>query len=94
MKLGLIGVTVLSLAIAGPATAGTVGKNKSHAGRHRNPPVTNPMRVEDSDQMSAMDFNHLDLGIARPPYPSGFSGPYGDGQYPDTVEGSSYRRSR
>ena len=81
-NLGLIGVAVLSLAIAGPALAETVGKKQSHARQHRNPPATNPMPAQQSDQMSATDFNHLDLGIARPAYPSGFSGPYGDDQYP------------
>jgi hypothetical protein len=36
-------------------------------------------------RMPAQDFNHLDLGIARPTYHSGWSGPYGDGDYPGTV---------
>jgi len=33
-------------------------------------------------ELPAMDITHQDMGIGRPTYHSGFSGPYGDGTYP------------
>lgn len=33
-------------------------------------------------ELPAMDVTHIDMGIGRPIYHSGFSGPYGDGNYP------------
>jgi hypothetical protein len=37
-------------------------------------------------RMPAQDFDHFDLGIARPTYRSGWAGPYGDGEYPGAVD--------
>jgi hypothetical protein len=74
----LIGAAAVSLLLAGPAMAagngdGAPGAYHEHYGRvaHR---------------MTAQDFNHFDLGIARPTYHSGWSGPYGDGDYPGTID--------
>jgi len=36
--------------------------------------------------MPAQDFDHFVFGIARPTYHSGWGGPYGDGDYPVTVD--------
>ena len=82
-----IGAAALSLVLAGPAVAashdgyGMHGAYPGYYGRaiHR---------------MPAQDFDHFDLGIARPTYHSGWSGPYGDGDYPGTVDenmGPPYR---
>lgn len=70
--LALIGA---ALALAGSAAAANVrpAEFRDH-GRH----VTRHMR--------AQDYNHFDYGIARPTYPSGWGGPYNDGQYPGTVD--------
>jgi hypothetical protein len=37
-------------------------------------------------RMPAQDFDHFDLGIARPTYHSGWGGPYGDGEYPGSID--------
>jgi len=37
-------------------------------------------------RMWAQDIDHFDLGIARPRYHSGWGGPYGDGDYPGTID--------
>ena len=37
-------------------------------------------------RMRAQDIDHFDLGIARPRYHSGWGGPYGDGDYPGTID--------
>jgi len=39
-----------------------------------------------AQRMSAQDFDHFDLGIARPTYHSGWGGPYHDGEYPGSVD--------
>ncbi len=78
-NLQFVGAAALSLILAGPAMAagsggyGMHGVYPEHDGRvfHR---------------MPAQDFDHFDLGIARPTYPSGWGGPYGDGQYPGTID--------
>jgi hypothetical protein len=36
--------------------------------------------------MTAQDFDHFDFGVAQPTYPSGWGGPYGDGQYPGSID--------
>jgi hypothetical protein len=77
-NLAIIGAAALSLVLAGPAiAAGSDGYGMHHAYH------THYGRV--IHRMPAQDFNHLDLGIARPTYHSGWSGPYGDGDYPGTV---------
>ncbi len=46
-------------------------------------PVSSGKRTDTpAKEMPAMDITHLDMGIARPTYHSGWSGPYGDGDYP------------
>lgn len=83
-KLGLIGATALSLVVAGSAMAANARPSELHAGYHGRH-MTRHMR--------AQDYNHFDYGIARPTYHSGWGGPYGDGQYPGTVNqnmGPSY----
>jgi hypothetical protein len=45
---------------------------------------------------SVKDFDHFNFGIARPTYHSGWGGPYGDGDYPGSVDqnmGPPYRGS-
>ena len=77
-KLKLIGVVALMLAIASPAMARVyvpsrfLPSGSSYYGHGR--------------VMTAQDFNHLDFGIAQPIYHSGWGGPYGDGDYPGTVD--------
>jgi hypothetical protein len=75
----LIGAAALSLVLAGPAMAASSGGYgmqrvyPEHYGRviHR---------------MPAQDFDHFVFGIARPTYHSGWGGPYGDGDYPGSVD--------
>jgi len=83
----IIGAAALSLVLAGPAMAagndgyGMRGAYQEYYGRA-------------THRMPAQDFDHFDLGIARPTYHSGWGGPYGDGDYPGTVDqnmGPPYR---
>jgi len=74
-NLTLIGAGALSLMLAGPAMA---------AGNGDRLPGAYHGRV--MHRMTAQDFIHQDLGIARPTYHSGWSGPYGDGDYPGTID--------
>ena len=37
-------------------------------------------------RMRAQDIDHFDLGIVMPRYHSGWGGPYGDGDYPGTID--------
>jgi hypothetical protein len=78
-KFRLIGVAALSLVLASPAmAAGGAG-----FGKHR---VYNEHYGRVTHRMPAQDFDHFDLGIARPTYHSGWGGPYGDGDYPGSVD--------
>jgi hypothetical protein len=43
-------------------------------------------RYDVTHRLPAQDYDHLDFGIARPAYHSGWSGPYGDGDYPGTID--------
>ncbi|HET7885090.1 MAG TPA: hypothetical protein VFL62_02575 [Bradyrhizobium sp.] len=66
------------LALASPAmAAGAYNVQGAYRATH-GPAVVHRMR--------AQDFDHFDLGIARPRYHSGWGGPYGDGDYPGTVD--------
>ena len=57
--------------------------SKRQAGDVESAPVLSEKRTDASaKEMPAMDITHNDMGIGRPTYPSGFSGPYGDGNYP------------
>jgi hypothetical protein len=71
----LVGAAVLSLMLAAPTMATS---NSHNAYRRLHDPAAHRMR--------AQDFDHFDLGIARPTYHSGWSGPYGDGDYPGTID--------
>jgi hypothetical protein len=77
-NLGLTGAVALAIALAAPAMAASGGR-ATH-GVHR--------EVHDLAiyRMPAQDFDHFDLGIARPAYHSGGGGPYGDGEYPGTID--------
>ncbi|HLX14888.1 MAG TPA: hypothetical protein VKS24_06755 [Bradyrhizobium sp.] len=74
----LIGVAALSLSFAAPAMAASNGHRSAGVYHRHYGPVMH--------RMTAMDFDHYDLGIARPTYPSGWSGPYGDGLYPGSID--------
>ena len=74
----LIGAAALSLLLAGPAMAAGNGDRLPGAYHGHYGPVMHGM--------PAQDFIHQDLGIARPTYHSGWSGPYGDGDYPGTID--------
>ena len=75
-KLKLIGAVALALTISGPAMARVyvhgrfLPSGENYHGR----------------AMTAQDFDHFDFGVAEPTYPSGWGGPYGDGQYPGSVD--------
>ena len=75
----IIGAAALSLVLAGPAMATGSGGY----GMHRVDHVRYGRVIH---RMPAQDFTHFDLGIARPIYHSGWSGPYGDGDYPGTID--------
>jgi hypothetical protein len=74
-----LGVAALSLLLAGPVMAASSGSY----GMHR---VYREHYGRTIHRIPAQDFNHFDLGIARPTYHSGWGGPYGDGNYPGTVD--------
>ncbi|HLI98445.1 MAG TPA: hypothetical protein VKT76_01910 [Bradyrhizobium sp.] len=73
----LIAAAALSLAIVGPAMAASV-RNDELPGGSRHGRAAHYLR--------AQDFDHFNFGIARPTYHSGWSGPYGDGDYPGTID--------
>ena len=77
-KFKLIGAAALTLALAGPAAAANVTAYELPSGYHA--------RAGEVHRMRAQDFDHFDFGIARPTYHSGWGGPYGDGDYPGTVD--------
>ena len=78
-NLKLLTAAVFSLALAGSASAASVrtdelpGAHHGHGGQVMH-------------QIRAQDFDHFNFGIARPTYHSGWGGPYGDGDYPGTVD--------
>jgi hypothetical protein len=78
-NLKLLAVAAFSLALAGSASAASVrtdelpGSYHGHGGQVMH-------------QIRAQDFDHFNFGIARPTYHSGWGGPYGDGDYPGTVD--------
>jgi len=89
-NLRLIGAAVLSVAMAGPAMAANVSSNELPTGYYSPHGRTGLT-------MRAQDFDHFNFGIARPSYHSGWGGPYGDGDYPGTIDrnmGPPYRGSR
>lgn len=77
-----IAVTACLLALATPALPSPVmaaGDNAQDAYRSLRAPTA-------GHRLPAQDVDHFDLGIARPRYHSGWSGPYGDGDYPGTID--------
>ena len=75
----LAGVAAVSLLIASPAMAATVSGSELPSGTYGH-------RVHVAQHMRAQDFDHLNFGIAQPTYHSGWGGPYGDGDYPGTID--------
>ncbi len=75
----IIGAAALSLVLAGPAVA-AAGVGYQMHGVHHQPSGLVVHR------MPAQDFDHFVFGIARPTYHSGWGGPYGDGDYPGSVD--------
>ena len=88
-KFRIIGAAALSLVLAGPAMAAASGGSGMHRVHHKHYGrvihATHAQRMP-SQRMSAQDFDHFDLGIARPTYHSGWGGPYHDGEYPGSVD--------
>jgi hypothetical protein len=78
-NLKLLAAAAFSLVLAGPVSAASVrtdelpGSYHGHSGQVMH-------------QIRAQDFDHFNFGIARPTYHSGWGGPYGDGDYPGTVD--------
>ena len=77
-NLRLLAAAAFLLALAGPTMAANVSNDELPAGYRHYGQVSHHMR--------AQDFDHFDFGVARPTYHSGWSGPYGDGDYPGTVD--------
>lgn len=75
----IVGAATFSLALVAPAMAASEGYRAP--GGH--PAFYGPAVAH---RMTAQDFDHFDFGIARPTYHSGWGGPYGDGNYPGTVD--------
>jgi hypothetical protein len=83
----IAGAAAISLLLAGPAMAANVSGSELPTGYHAD-------HVRTVQRMHAQDFDHFDFGIARPTYHSGWGGPYGDGDYPGSVDenmGPPYR---
>jgi opacity protein-like surface antigen len=79
MKLRFIAAAALALALAGPASAAAYVTNSEL-------PTADHYYGPGRHYMRAQDFNHFNFGIARPTYHSGWGGPYGDGDYPGSVD--------
>ena len=75
----LTGAATVALLLATPAMAATVSGSEL-------PTRAYGHRAHVAQHMRAQDFDHFDFGIARPTWHSGWSGPYGDGDYPGTVD--------
>jgi hypothetical protein len=75
----IAGAAAISLLLAGPAMAATVTTHELPGGYHGR-------YGEVSHRIRAQDYDHFDFGIARPTYHSGWGGPYGDGDYPGSVD--------
>ena len=75
-------VTACVLALAAPAlTSPVMAAGDSAQETYRS--LRGPIAVH---RLPAQDFDHFDFGIARPRYHSGWGGPYGDGDYPGTID--------
>jgi hypothetical protein len=88
-KFRIIGAAALSLLLAGPVMAAAgdgSGNHRVHQKPHgRMIYATHAQRMP-AQSTSAQDFDHFDLGIARPTYHSGWGDPYRDGEYPGSVD--------
>ena len=78
-SLKIAGAAAVSLLLAGPVMAASVNGSELPAGYRAD-------HSRMAQRMHAQDFDHFDFGIARPTYHSGWGGPYGDGDYPGTVD--------
>jgi hypothetical protein len=76
----IIAAAAFTLILVDPAIAATSG---GHGMRSR---VQLQPYGQPAYRMTAQDFDHFDFGIARPTYHSGWGGPYGDGDYPGSVD--------
>jgi hypothetical protein len=86
-SLKIASAAAVSLLLAGPAIAANVSGSELPTGYR-----ADHARVV--QRMHAQDFDHFNFGIARPTYHSGWGGPYGDGDYPGSVDenmGPPYR---
>ena len=82
----LAGVAAVAM-FASPAMAATVSGSELPSGYRGH-------HVHMTQHMRAQDFDHFNFGIAQPTYHSGWGGPYGDGDYPGTIDrnmGPPYR---
>jgi hypothetical protein len=80
VNLRLVGAIAYLLLLMAPATAASRWEYGPQSGYRT---FHGPVVIR---RMPAQDFDHLDLGIARPTFHSGWGGPYGDGDYPGTVD--------
>src|ERR1700723_1823740 len=71
-KFRIIGAAALSLVLAGPAMAAASSGSGMHRVHHKH--YGRVIHTMPAQRMSAQDFDHFDLGIARPTYPSGWGG--------------------
>ena len=78
-RLTIIGAAACSLALIAPAMAASGDYSVPSAYRFYRSPTG-------IHRMSAVDYIHQDFGIARPTYHSGWGGPYGDGDYPGSID--------
>jgi len=75
-KFKLIGAAALSIVLAGPAMA--------YDGYRARGPYTQAFRgYHDMRAQDALHFGRMDI---YPRYHSGWGGPYGDGNYPGTID--------
>ena len=75
-KFRLIGAAALSIVLAGPAMA--------YDGYRARGPYTQAFRgYHDMRAQDALHFGRMDI---YPRYHSGWGGPYGDGNYPGTID--------
>ncbi|MFZ1170090.1 hypothetical protein [Bradyrhizobium sp.] len=89
-NLKLLTAAAFSLALAGPAMAASVTTDELPSAYHERGGAV-------MHHMPAQDFDHFDFSIARPTYHSGWGGPYGDGDYPGSIDanmGPPYWRGR
>jgi hypothetical protein len=83
MRIFKMAAAAFSLALLTPALLSPAMAD----GEYRTLGLYGPLHgVAVTHSIPAQDFDHFDFGIARPTYHSGWGGPYGDGDYPGTVD--------